>query len=124
MSRQLKDLSLDEWGALENGDHNFAISGQPVRLRLRSAGRGLRHACFDLVGTSKEICPQALEQFRMKWEKDLRSHGGAVDWREVITANGKSYLEFSVVRGEEGEWLYCAAQFLSDPNNLVELRFS
>jgi hypothetical protein len=117
MARQLKDVSRDEWAGLKNGYHEFGIGGQPVRLGIR--GMKIRRVFFDLFRTNREIRPEPLERFREEWVKDMRSK--AVDLRKVKEPSGKTSLEIGFPAGEQGEWLYRAAQFLSDQRNLIKL---
>lgn len=124
MSKELRTVSAVDFAKLKDGVHHFAIRGspehpmQPVTLQLYGARSKLRQACFDLFGTEWNILPEAVEAFSQDYRSHLRSRSGLFKWNKVQLPSGHSQLTFSIIRGEEGDWLYKAAQFVTDERNL------
>ena len=127
MSRELRKITVSEFANLKDGIHQFAIRGsaehpmQPVRLQLYGARRKLRQACFDLWGTEWDILRHAVESFSQDYQSHLGTRSGLFKWEQVEMPSGHSQLTFSIIRGEEGDWLYKAAQLITDERNLSSI---
>ena|SRR5437016_325948 len=119
MSKDLRTVSDAEFAQLKDGHYYYAIPGpsgdmQRVTLSLHGGRRKLRQACFDLFSTEWAIRREAVEVFAQDCRQHLRSRTGLFKWNKVQIPGGHSHLAFSIIRGEEGEWLHKAAQFVAD----------
>jgi len=112
---------------MKDGTHYFYIIGPDGKLAsvwLELAGRGrIRHAAFYIQGNHWNIGPEAKEQLF-----DLYWNYWSDNWTQRPTkiwsgSGSKSAVSIDFLRDDSGMWLYRAAQFFSDPHNLVPLFF-
>jgi hypothetical protein len=130
----LETVSKSEFADLKNGLYRASFTdpnGHRAHIIVRvSASRAkLREVSFDLYGCSWNLLPEPVEAFKDQILVHLRSQPGRFKWADVNIPSGGGgpsgtcHLWFSIIRGEEGEWLYKAAQLLADPKSLKAVTF-
>ena|ERR1035438_9926956 len=112
-----KNLTAD-FDRLKNGEYCFTVPGAygetaSVRLILWGKRRNFRKACFDLIRTGWEIRETECRRFGDEWRRDIR-----VVAPGLKIPCGRRQITFEIPRSYEGEWLYRAAQFVSNTDNL------
>jgi hypothetical protein len=127
MQHMLNELTASDLSILKDGRYSYYVNGpgglDEVRLHLSGSRAALRQASFDLrtATCNRSIRPDAMEAFRREYKRAFRAVSADHHWRKIHVPTGKSQLTFSIRKGEEGEWLHKAAQFLASNDNLVEL---
>lgn len=121
MEQLLSKNVMADFSGLKNGEYWFTIPGAydetaSVRLILWGRSPKFRKACFDLIRTAWEIKESECRRFGDEWSRDIR----AVACGLKIPC-GRSQITFEIPRHQDGEWLYRAAQFVSNINNLERL---
>jgi hypothetical protein len=127
MMNMLKDLTVIDLSSLRDGSYSYYVNGpgggmDEVCLHLTGSCAALRQASFDLRTSTcnRDIRADAMREFRREYKNGFRDLAAKYSWRRIHVPAGKSQLTFSIRKGEEGEWLHKAAQFLSSQDNLVE----
>jgi len=128
IKKPLEKVSRCEFADLKDG-HYIATFTDPngydpdVRLLISGSRAKLRHICIDLYtdGCNWDLRPAAVKQFAGQLRAHLSLHPEKIKWRDVQIPCGHSHLTFSIIRGEEGEWLYRASQLFANPENLARL---
>jgi hypothetical protein len=134
IEKPLEKVSKSEFADLNDG-HYIATFTDPngykpeIHLLISGSRARARRICLDLhTGSCNwNLRPVAVEKFRRQYETHHPSKIKRVTHpflaADARTPPGDDQLTFSITRGEEGEWLYRAAQLLTNPQNLVRLTF-
>lgn len=128
IEKPLETLSESEFADLKDGRYIATFTAPngyapDIRVLISGSRSKLRKVCIDLYTHSCnwDLRPAAVKEFASQLREHLRSHPERIKWRDVHIPCGHSHLTFSVIRGEEGEWLYRASQLLASPENLARL---
>jgi hypothetical protein len=130
IEKPLEKVSKGEFADLKDGRY-IATFTDPnghdpdIRVIISGSRAKLRQVCIDLHTDSCNwnFRPERVEEFASQIRAHLRSHPGKIKWTTVRIPCSADQLSFSIIRGEEGEWLHRASQLLANPANLTRLTF-
>ena len=128
MERRLGENRAMDFEGLKDGTYHFVIPGAYadaalVRLVLWGKRRRFRTACLDLIQTSWQIKQAECKTFGDQWRSAIRAVAPGLNWtgHNIRIPGGRAQITFSIPKGHDGEWLYRAAQFVSNTENLERL---
>lgn len=125
MERLLRENSAAEFSELKDGVYYFTIRDAygetaSVCLSLWGKRRQFRSASFHLGLTSWQIGEAECKRFGDEWRSAIRATAPGLNWTKhrIRIPGGPDQIWVSIPKGHDGEWLYRAAQFVSNTDNL------